>query len=92
VLTLIWRADEGADVLQALAGEFGAIAVLEVAPREGAPAIRVLVRAVKGGAGAPTYRPALMLNDAQGRPTAAAQAVLRGGQKLTLAEDGAGYK
>ena len=34
---------------QALADEFGAIAVLPVAPREGAPAIRVLVRAVKGG-------------------------------------------
>ena len=90
VLTLIWRADEVADVLQALAGEFGAIAVLEVAPREGAPAIRVLVRAVKGGTGQPVYRPALILNDAQGRPTAAAEAVLRGGQKLRLVEDEAG--
>ena len=90
VLTLIWRADEVDDVLQALAGEFGAIAVLEVAPRDGAPAIRVLVRAVKGGTGQPAYRPALILNDAQGRPTAAAEAVLRGGQKLTLVEDEAG--
>ena len=66
---------------------FGAIAVLPVAPREGAPAIRVLVRAVKGGGGAPAYRSALVLNDLQGRPTAAAEAVLRGGQTLTLAED-----
>ena len=90
VLTLIWRADEVDDVLQILAGEFGAIAVLPVQPREGAPAIRVLVRAVKGGTGAPVYRAALILNDAQGRPTAAADALLRGGQKLTLAEDAAG--
>jgi len=90
VLTLIWRADEVDDVLQTLAGEFGAIAVLPVQPREGAPAIRVLVRAVKGGTGAPVYRAALILNDAQGRPTAAADALLRGGQKLTLAEDAAG--
>ncbi len=90
VLTLIWRADGVEDVLQALAGEFGGIAVLSVQPRDGAPAIRVLVRAVKGGTGATVYRPGFVLNDAQGRPTAAAEAVLRGGQKLTLVEDEAG--
>jgi tRNA1(Val) A37 N6-methylase TrmN6 len=61
--------------------------MLPVLPRAGAQAIRVLVRAVKGGSGAPAYRPALVLNDAQGGPSAAAEAVLRGGQKLTLAED-----
>ena len=87
VLTLIWRADEVDDVLRALAGGFGDAVVLEVAPRESAPAIRVLVRAVKGGSGQPTYRPALVLNDMQGRPSAAAEAVLRGGQKLTLVDD-----
>lgn len=86
VLTLIWRADEVDDVLGVLAREFGAISVLPVQPREGAAAIRVLVRAVRGGSGAPAYRPAFILNDAEGRPTAAAEAVLRGGQKLTLAE------
>ncbi len=88
VLTLIWRADEAADVLSALTGEFGAVAVLPVLPRQGAPAIRVLVRAVKGSSGTPAYRPALVLNDERGGPSAAAEAVLRGGQKLTLVEDG----
>jgi tRNA1(Val) A37 N6-methylase TrmN6 len=63
------------------------VAVLPVKPREGAAPIRVLVRAVKGGAGAPGKREALILNDAQGRPTASAEAVLRGGQALSLAED-----
>ena len=87
VLTLIWRADELDDVLAALSSRFGAVVVMPVRPREDAEPIRVLVCAVKDGAGAPAYRPALVLNDSEGRPTAAAEAVLRGGQKLTLVED-----
>jgi tRNA1(Val) A37 N6-methylase TrmN6 len=85
VLTLIWRADTLEDVLAALAGAFGGIAVLPVAPREGAAPIRVLVRAVKGGTVAPVHLPALILNDAQDKPTPAVEAVLRGGQALSLA-------
>ena len=85
VLTLIWRADELKEVLGALAGAFGGRVVLPVAPRQGAAAIRVLVRAVKGGTAAPVQLPALVLNDAQGRPTPGAEAVLRGGQPLSLA-------
>ena len=46
-VTLIWRADGLADALAALAADFGAIAVLPVHPKPGAPAIRVLARAVK---------------------------------------------
>jgi tRNA1(Val) A37 N6-methylase TrmN6 len=86
VLTLIWRADELEEVLGALAGAFGGLAVLPVAPRAGATAIRVLVRAVKGGTAKPVHLPALILNDAQGRPTQDAEAVLRGGQPLALTE------
>jgi tRNA1(Val) A37 N6-methylase TrmN6 len=88
VLTLIWRADGLEDVLAALAGVFGGIAVLPVAPREGAAPIRVLVHAVKGGCRAPVhYHAVLILNDAQNKPTPAAEAVLRGGQSLKLAEE-----
>jgi len=86
VLTLIWRADELDEVLATLARDFGAIAVLPVKPRDGADAIRVLLHAVKGARGEPVYRPALILNGLDGRPTAAAEAVLRGGQNLTLVE------
>ncbi len=86
VLTLIWRADGLPEALSALKPEFGAIAVLPVLPRAGAPAIRVLVRAVKGAGGARQDYPALILNDAQGKPAAAAEAVLRGGETLSLAE------
>ncbi|MEJ2435071.1 MAG: methyltransferase [Pseudolabrys sp.] len=86
VLTLIWRADELPQVLAALAPAFGDVAVLPVAPREGAAPIRVRVRAVKGGrAGAPAAEPPLILNGAQGRASAAAEAVLRGGEALSLA-------
>ena len=86
VLTLIWRADALVDVQEALAGAFGCIAVLAVHPRPNASAIRVLVRAVKSGHGAPVNYPALVLNDEQGRPSAAAEAVLRGGEMLRIAE------
>ena len=86
VLTLIWRADELADVQSALAAEFGGIAVLPVYPRPDAPAIRVLVRAVKSGSGAAVTFPGLVLNDAHGKPSAAAEAVLRGGELLAIAE------
>ena len=86
VLTLIWPADALATVKGALTPGFGAVAVLPVFPRPDAPAIRVLVRAVKGDGGAPMIYPGLVLNDAQGKPTAAAEAVLRGGDALTLAD------
>lgn len=84
VLTLIWRADGLGEVLDALSGEFGDIAVLPVLPRPEAAAIRVLVRAVRGAHGARRDYPALLLNDATGRPTAAAEAVLRGGDTLSI--------
>ncbi len=86
VLTLIWRADALADVLVALKSEFGRIAVLPVLPRAGAAAIRILVRAVKSGAGGRRDYPALVLNDALGKSTAAAEAVLRGGEALMVTE------
>jgi tRNA1(Val) A37 N6-methylase TrmN6 len=84
-LTLIWRADGLPEVRDALAGIFGGIGVLPVLPREGAEAIRVLVRAAKGGQGAEVAYPALALNDGQNKPSAAAEAVLRSGQALPLA-------
>ena len=87
VLTLIWRADALGDVLAALKPEFGAVAVLPVLPRAGAPAVRVLVRAVKGGTGPMRDYPGLALNDELGKPSAAAEAVLRAGQTLVMAND-----
>lgn len=85
VLTLIWRADGLEDVLSALSGAFGNVAILPVLPRAGTPAIRVLVRAAKAGDGGRVDYPALILNEANGQPTAEAEAVLRGGATLSIA-------
>ena len=84
-LTLIWRADELAAVRTALARDFGAIAVLPVYSHPATPAIRVLVRAEKGSRAPPSDYAGLELNDRDGRPTAAAEAVLRHGELLPLA-------
>jgi tRNA1(Val) A37 N6-methylase TrmN6 len=85
VLTLIWRADELDEIPGVLASAFDAIAVLPVLPRPGAKPIRVLVRARKGQPAARlTACPALILNDEAGRPSAAAEAILRGGAVLPL--------
>jgi tRNA1(Val) A37 N6-methylase TrmN6 len=87
VVTLIWRADGLAAVLDALAGKFGAVTVLPVHPKPEAPAIRVIVRAVKASRAALVLLPGLILADASGRPTPAAEAVLRDGAPLPLASD-----
>ena len=85
LLTLIWRADELSAVQEALSGAFGDVAVLPVYPRSEAPAVRVLVRAAKSGTGAGITHAGLVLNDAQDKPTEAAEAVLRRGDALVLA-------
>jgi tRNA1(Val) A37 N6-methylase TrmN6 len=82
-LTLIWRAQGLADVLAALTG-FGGVAVLPVLPRPNAAAIRILVAAEKGSRAPLALLPGLTLNDADGKPSAAAEAVLRGGASLSM--------
>jgi tRNA1(Val) A37 N6-methylase TrmN6 len=86
VLTLIWRADGLADALAALVPGFGAITVLPVHPRGDAAAIRVLLRATKSSRAPLRLLPGLVLADAAGLPTAAAEAVLRDHAPLLLAQ------
>ena len=86
VLVLIWRADALDDVIETLQPAFGDIAVLPVHPREDAAPIRVLVRAAKGGSASPKTYPPLVLNDEEGRPTPVAEAVMRDGKTLQIAE------
>jgi len=87
VATLIWRADGLDAVLAALAQGFGAITLLPVYPKPGQPAIRVLARAVKASRAPLTLLGGLVLADAAGRPTAEAEAVLRGNAALALASE-----
>jgi tRNA1(Val) A37 N6-methylase TrmN6 len=83
-VTLVWRADGLADVLAALATDFGAITVLPIHPKPGTPAIRILVRAVKGNRAPLKLLPGFLLADADGKPSAQAEAVLRGGAELIM--------
>jgi len=83
--TLIWRADGLADVFAALAADFGGIVVLPVYGKPETPAIRVLVRAVKGSKAPSALLPGLILADKSGRPTPEAETVLRDGAALALA-------
>lgn len=85
-VTLIWRADGLGELFAALAADFGGIALMPVFPKPETPAIRVLVRAVKGSRAPSSLVPGLTLADKTGRPTAAAEAVLRDGAALKFAE------
>jgi tRNA1(Val) A37 N6-methylase TrmN6 len=76
-LTVIWRADGLAHLLDALSKNYGAISVLPVHGKDGEAAIRVIVRAIKGGRAPLTLRAPLILNDKDNRPTAEAEAVMR---------------
>jgi tRNA1(Val) A37 N6-methylase TrmN6 len=84
-LTLIWRADGIAEVLAALGVGFGSLAILPVHGDPKAPAIRVLVRASKGGKVPAQIYPALMLNDESGVPNKRVQEILAGKESLPLA-------
>lgn len=69
------RHAEAASLLRA-AG-FGAVALLPLWPRAGVAAKRVLIRARRGGRGPDAVLPGLVLHDALGGYTPAAEAVLR---------------
>jgi tRNA1(Val) A37 N6-methylase TrmN6 len=85
VLSLIWRADGLAEVLAALDRGFGSLVVLPVHGDPAASAIRVLVRAIKGGKAPMRLCAALMLNDESGAPNKQVQEVLAGKGVLPLA-------
>ena len=86
VLTLIWRADGIADVMAALSRGFGSLAILPVHGEAGRPAIRILVRAVKGGRAPTRLLPGLLLNDESRVPKNEVKEILEGRAVLPLAE------
>jgi tRNA1(Val) A37 N6-methylase TrmN6 len=85
-LSLIWRADGLGDVLEALESAFGATTVLPIYAKPAESAIRVLVRATKASRAPLQLLPGLVLHDQTGRATAAADAILRAGDALPLAQ------
>ncbi len=82
MICLIHRPEALADILGVLSRGFGAVEILPVYPRADRPAVRLLVRAVKGRRTPPSILPGLVLAEADGRPTPQAEAVLRDGAAL----------
>ncbi|MEP9376547.1 methyltransferase [Aquabacter sp. CN5-332] len=83
-LAMILRPTELAPLLATLEGRFGAAELMPVHPRPGAPAVRLMVRAVKGRRTPPAILPSFILANADGMPTDVAAAVLRGLEPLPL--------
>jgi tRNA1(Val) A37 N6-methylase TrmN6 len=86
VLTMIWRAEALPHLLAGLSRAFGAVTVMPLYPQPQAAAIRILVRAVKASRAPLALVPGLTLADEHGRPTPQADAVLRHGATLPLAD------
>ncbi len=84
-LAMIWRADGIAEVLAALGRGFGSLVILPVHSDVESPAIRVLVRATKGGRAPTRLLSGLVLNDGAGHPTSEAQSILSGNAMLPMA-------
>jgi tRNA1(Val) A37 N6-methylase TrmN6 len=82
MLTLIWRADGLEDVLAALSRGFGGLAIMPVHSAPASPAIRIVVRATKGGRAPMELFPALLLNNEAGNSTPEARAILEGQSTL----------
>ena len=84
-LALIWRADGLVEVLSALGRGFGSLELLPVHAEATVPAIRVLIRATKGGKAPLQMHAALVLNDESALPNKRVQDVLAGKGILPLA-------
>jgi tRNA1(Val) A37 N6-methylase TrmN6 len=83
-VTFIHRADRIDALLAQIAGRAGEVVVFPLWPGAGRPASRILVRARKQIAAPARLMPGLVLHEPDGRFTAEADVVLRGGEALTL--------
>jgi tRNA1(Val) A37 N6-methylase TrmN6 len=82
IVTVIHRSDALTELLPLLARSFGGISAFPLFPKAGEAATRVVVRAEKGSRAGFELRPGLVLHELDGRYTAKAEAVLRGGEGL----------
>jgi tRNA1(Val) A37 N6-methylase TrmN6 len=76
-LVLIHRPEAIETILASLNRRFGAAELIPIFPRPGVPAIRLIVRAIKGRRTPPSMLPGLCLNDANNQPSDAAEKILR---------------
>jgi tRNA1(Val) A37 N6-methylase TrmN6 len=83
-LIFVHRADRIDALLGLLAGRAGEVAVFPLWPVASRAASRILVRARKQVAAPARLLPGLVLHEADGRFTPAAEAILRGGEPLAM--------
>jgi tRNA1(Val) A37 N6-methylase TrmN6 len=84
-ITVIHKAEALIRLLGVLDGRFGALLVLPLHPRAGAPAHRVILQGTKGSKAPPMLLQGFVLHDAGEAFTANAQAILRDGAALSMA-------
>jgi tRNA1(Val) A37 N6-methylase TrmN6 len=85
-LTLIHRPDSLTNLLKLLERRFGDIAVFPLFSKGDEPATRVILQGRKGSRAGLKLLPGLVLHEPDGRYTAKAEAVLRGGEGLQLGD------
>jgi tRNA1(Val) A37 N6-methylase TrmN6 len=83
-LTMVHRADRIDAVLAQIHGRAGEVVVYPLWPGLGKPASRILVRARRQVAAPARLAVGMVLHEPDGRFTAAAEAILRGGEALAL--------
>lgn len=84
-LSVIHRHDRAGEIIAALGSGFGDIRCLDLVPMDdGRPVKRTIVQAVKGAAAGDVRRSRLVVHDAGGGFTDAAQAVLRDAKALPI--------
>ncbi len=81
-VTIIHRAEALSELLGALEGRFGALEMLPVHPRAGAPAHRILIAGRKGSRAAPKLHPGLVLHGEGNGFRPDVEAILRDGAPL----------
>jgi tRNA1(Val) A37 N6-methylase TrmN6 len=81
-LTIVHRPEATLPILKSLDGRFGAIEFLPIFPKPESAAIRLIVRAIKGRKTPTQMLPGITLNDSNGRPSAAAERILRDGASI----------
>jgi tRNA1(Val) A37 N6-methylase TrmN6 len=82
MLCLVWRPQQLAELLAALKGRFGAVAVMPLYPADGAPAGRIIVRAISGSRAPLVLLPGIVLHGEDGTATPIAESLLNGKARL----------
>jgi tRNA1(Val) A37 N6-methylase TrmN6 len=81
-LHLIYRSEMLAEVLTSMHGRFGAISILPLHAKPGAPASRIIVRGKRGSRAALTICPGVFLHEVDNSPTQIAEQLINGKRRL----------